>query len=99
MEIWQGNFRTESRLAAVIGHEQEMHYGKHIPENGYGANDANEVEAYQYNIDNAKRFGNTPKEIQYYRDMRDLFQNIIDEKKNSKTKETKCEAGGPNCPQ
>lgn len=55
--IWEGQFVSESMLAATLGHEFEKHYDEHIKNNGYGENWGDEVDAYEYNLENAGRFG------------------------------------------
>ena len=82
MHIWEGAFATESRLAATIGHEKEVHYDIQIDGRGegFGRTPEGEVEAYQYNIDNAERFKNTPEEIEHFKNARDGYQRQIDEK-------------------
>lgn len=81
MHIWEGTFASESKLAATLGHEQEVHYDLQIDGRGegYGLTPEGEVEAYQYNIDNAERFRNTPEEIDHFKERREYYQKQVDD--------------------
>lgn len=88
MHIWEGTFASESKLAATLGHEKEVHYDLQIDGRGegYGRTPEGEVEAYQYNIDNAERFGNTPEEVEHFKEARDGYQRQVDEKNKEPSK-------------
>lgn len=77
--VYEGEFVSESRLAGTLGHEYEVHYARQIlgREEGYGQSYEGELEAYEYNIENAGRFGNTPEEVEVYKGEVGRFRELI----------------------
>ena len=74
-------FSSWSQLGSVLGHEIEVHWQRQILLRGWGNDDTHlwigEFEAYKYNIDNARRFGNNANQIEDFRfQMQAAFKNI-----------------------
>lgn len=81
VELGPNAFVSWSWLSSTLGHEFEVH----VPQfkslgglQGQRDSDSREVEAHQYNLDNAERFRNSPGEIERHRDLRDRYQNRLD---------------------
>ncbi|WP_305805917.1 hypothetical protein [Stenotrophomonas sp. YIM B06876] len=70
-------------MAATLGHEFEKHYDEHIEKNGYGENWKDEIDACEYNLKNADRFGNTPEEVQGFKDQINTYKERIREREGS----------------
>ena len=82
LSITEGMFETRSNLAATLGHEVEVHFQQQIVPAGMKQETdpvkyaQNEVKALQYNVENAKRFGNTPAEVANFK--REIEQKTKD---------------------
>ena len=86
--VWEGEFVTQSRLAGTIGHEVEIHYILQYGKRGesYGLSPEAEIEAYEYNLKNAKRFGNTEQEIEYYEGEIRRYRAIVEQREKERKK-------------
>ena len=77
VEVGPDAFVSWSWLASTLGHEYEIHVPQFAslgPLQGQQDSDRREVEAHQYNLDNAQRFRNTPAEVQRHLELRDAYQ-------------------------
>jgi RHS repeat-associated protein len=81
VELGPDAFVSWSWLSSTLGHEFEVH----VPQfeslgglQGQRDSDSREVQAHQYNLDNAARFRNSPGEVQRHRDLRDGYQHRLD---------------------
>jgi len=66
-----GAFSSWSQLGSVLGHEIEVHWQLQIVGRGWGNSDAQlwagEYEAYNYNVDQAGRFGNSASQVEFFK--------------------------------
>ena len=74
--LYSGAFDTWSHLGSVLGHEFEGHEDN-LPFTNRGDTQS-EVNAWQYNVDNATRFGNSTSEIAEMHRALDLYKRTLD---------------------
>jgi RHS repeat-associated protein len=77
VDVGPDAFVSWSWLTSTLGHEFEVHVPQAQslgPIRGVDDNDRREVEAHQYNVDNASRFHNTPAETQRHIELRDAYR-------------------------
>jgi hypothetical protein len=81
VRVGKGHFRSPGWLASSIAHESEVHVNKQaMAGNWYNDQDGwalQEVEAYDYEIANAKRFGLTSAEIEELKQTRKSYYNSM----------------------
>jgi len=81
VRVRKGHFQSPGWLASSIAHESEVHVNKQaMAGNWYNDQDGwalQEVEAYDYEIANAKRFGLTSAEIEELKQTRKSYYNSM----------------------
>ncbi|TXI73450.1 MAG: hypothetical protein E6Q43_05395 [Dokdonella sp.] len=74
-------YRSWSQLGATLGHEIEVHVAQFTVDGPMGGKpgeyDRREVSAYEYNIRQSSRFGNSQPEIEVMKNLRDYHLNRL----------------------